>query len=140
MSEPEERNKAAMRRFVEQYQTGGDVAALRGIRVGYVHRPQPDARAAWRSRWRPGHLLDVPQRLSRPSSESFDQIAEGDKVVTRKAFHGTHRGSLFGVAPTGNAVRIDLIDIVRFQDGQIVGHWNVIDQLGLLRQIGAYTG
>ena len=43
-----------------------------------------------------------------------------------------------GVAPTGKTVQIDLIDIVRIADGRIVEHWNVVDQLGLLRQLGAF--
>jgi predicted ester cyclase len=63
-------------------------------------------------------------------------IAEG---VTRKVFHGTHRGELMGIAPTGRAVQIEVIDIVRVRDGQIVDHWNVVDRLGLLQQLGALT-
>jgi predicted ester cyclase len=37
-------------------------------------------------------------------AEIYDQIAEGDKVVTRKAFHGTHLGPLMGIPPTGKQV------------------------------------
>jgi predicted ester cyclase len=66
-----------------------------------------------------------------------DQIAEGDKVVTRKIFHGTHRGELMGIGPTGREVQIEVIDIVRVEGGQIVEHWNVVDRLGLLQQLGA---
>lgn len=40
-----------------------------------------------------------------------------------------------GIPPTGNQVRIDLTDIVRIADGQVVEHWNVVDQLGLMRQL-----
>jgi predicted ester cyclase len=65
-----------------------------------------------------------------------DQIAEGDKVVTRKVFHGTHHGELMGVAPTGRPVEIEVIDIVRVKNGRIVEHWNVVDRLGLLQQLG----
>jgi predicted ester cyclase len=63
-------------------------------------------------------------------------VAEGDKVVTRKTFHGTHRGAFMGLPPTGNAVSFDVIDIVRIRDGQLIEHWNVVDQLTLLRQLG----
>jgi steroid delta-isomerase-like uncharacterized protein len=65
-----------------------------------------------------------------------DQVAEGDRVVTRKTFHGTHRGDLMGIPPTGRAVAFDVIDILRVQDGKITDHWNVVDQLGLMRQLG----
>ena len=69
--------------------------------------------------------------------EIHDQIAEDGKVVTRKSFVGTHRGTLFGVPPTERDVHIDLIDIVRVSDAKIVEHWNIIDSYGLMQQLGA---
>jgi predicted ester cyclase len=67
----------------------------------------------------------------------LDQVAEGDKVVTRKVFTGTHRGAFQGLEPTGRDVEIHVIDIVRVADGRIVEHWNCVDRLGLLAQLGA---
>jgi steroid delta-isomerase-like uncharacterized protein len=69
-----------------------------------------------------------------------DQVAEGDKVVTRKSFTGTHEGEFLGVPPTGRRVTINVIDIVRVQDGRIVEHWNTVDLLGALQQMGAVPG
>ena len=66
-----------------------------------------------------------------------DQMAEGDRVVTRKTFHGTHQGDLFGLPPTDSSVAFDVIDILCVRDGKVTDHWNVVDQLGLMRQIGA---
>jgi predicted ester cyclase len=66
-----------------------------------------------------------------------DQVAEGDKVVTRKTFHGAHTGDFFGVPPTRRTAAWQVIDILRFQDGKVTDHWNVVDQLGLMRQLGA---
>ena len=54
-----------------------------------------------------------------------DQIAEGDKVTTRKAIMGTLTGPLLGHAPTGLPIRIDVIDIVRVRDGQYAEHWGL---------------
>ena len=65
-----------------------------------------------------------------------DQIAEGDKVVTRKTFHGTHEREFLGIPATGKKVSIEVIDILRLSDGKITDHWNVVDQLGLMRQLG----
>jgi steroid delta-isomerase-like uncharacterized protein len=65
-----------------------------------------------------------------------DQVAEGDEVVTRKTFHGTHQGDLMGIPPSGRPVAFDVIDILRLKDGKITDHWNVVDQLRLMRQIG----
>lgn len=66
----------------------------------------------------------------------LDQIVEGDKVVTRKVFRGTHQGPFQGLEPTGREVEIQVIDIVRVSDGRIVEHWNCVDRLGLLAQLG----
>jgi steroid delta-isomerase-like uncharacterized protein len=66
-----------------------------------------------------------------------DQIAEGDKVVTRWTGEMTHSGELGGVEPSGNKVTISGITIDRFEDGKIVEAWRSMDTLGLLRRIGA---
>ena len=58
-------------------------------------------------------------------------------MVTRKTFHGTHQGDLMGIPPSGRPIAFDVIDILRLKDGKITDHWNVVDQLGLMRQIGA---
>src|SRR4029078_4246013 len=66
-----------------------------------------------------------------------EQSAEGDKVMTRKTLAGTHSGPFMGLPPTGNRVAFDVIDILRLRDGKPVEHWNVVDQLALLRGVGA---
>jgi predicted ester cyclase len=65
-----------------------------------------------------------------------DQVAEGNKVVSRKTFHGTHQGELMGSPATGKQVAFDVIDILQLADGKITDHWVVVDQLGLMQQIG----
>ena len=54
-----------------------------------------------------------------------DQIAEGDKVTTRKTITGTHEGALLGIAPTHKQIAIDVIDIVRIENGQYAEHWGI---------------
>jgi predicted ester cyclase len=65
-----------------------------------------------------------------------DLAAIGDKVWVRFVARGTNLGRFMGNPPTGKRVRIDVIDIVRFQDGKIVEHWGVPDQLGVMLQLG----
>jgi predicted ester cyclase len=65
-----------------------------------------------------------------------DQIAEGDKVVTRFSSQGTHQGEFLGIAPTGNRVRVTGIDIDRVEQGKIVEHWSEADLLGMMQQLG----
>lgn len=69
-----------------------------------------------------------------------DQVADEHKVVTRKTLRGTHQGVLLGVPPTGKVVDIHVIDILAVKDGKITEHWNVVDLLGLLQQLGAMPG
>jgi len=66
-----------------------------------------------------------------------DQIAEGDKVVTRVTFQGTHQGEFRGNAPTGKQVRYSGIAIDRIVDGKVVEMWHIADSQSLMRQVGA---
>lgn len=66
-----------------------------------------------------------------------DLIAEGDQVVARLAYSGTHRGELFGLPPTGRAVQYDGIALFRLVDHKISEGWVMGDTLSLLRQLGA---
>ncbi len=65
-----------------------------------------------------------------------DQIAEGDKVVTRMTSYGKHEGDLPGAPRTGNDVRMTSITIHRIANGQLVEKWSEKDVLGFLKQIG----
>jgi steroid delta-isomerase-like uncharacterized protein len=66
-----------------------------------------------------------------------DDMAEGDKVVTRWIGQGTHQGELMGVAPTGNQLTFTGITIHRIEATKIVEEWSNWDALGLMQQIGA---
>jgi predicted ester cyclase len=130
-------NKQVVRRFVEEYQSACDERSFAELLdPEVVDRSRPAGIAAGAEGVR--QQFDA-FRAAFPDFRAtiHDQIAEGDKVVTRKVFHGTHRGELMGIAPTGREVQIEVIDIVRIEGGQIVEHWNVVDRLGLLQQLGA---
>ncbi len=66
-----------------------------------------------------------------------DQVAEGDKVVTRWIASGTHQGELMGVAPSGNRVTVAGVSVERVVDGKIEESWDIYDALGMMQQIGA---
>jgi steroid delta-isomerase-like uncharacterized protein len=68
-----------------------------------------------------------------------DLIAEGDKVVVRSTWHGSHQGDFFGIPPTGKDFTLTAIDIVRVVDGKVVEHWGNEDDLGMLAQLGIVT-
>lgn len=65
-----------------------------------------------------------------------DTLADGDKAIQRLTGHGTMQGSLMGMPATGKHAEWTEIHIGRFQDGKLVEHWAVVDQLGMLQQLG----
>lgn len=65
-----------------------------------------------------------------------DQVADGDKVVTRWTARGTHTGPFQGIPPTGKQGSMTGIDIDRVVNGKSVECWTNADDLGLLQQLG----
>jgi steroid delta-isomerase-like uncharacterized protein len=66
-----------------------------------------------------------------------DQIAEGDKVVSRWSARGTQKGELQGIPASNKQVTVTGISIDRIEGGKIVESWNNWDTLGMLQQLGA---
>jgi len=74
--------------------------------------------------------------------EIDEMIAEGDTVVVRSRFRGTHLGTLVNailgtIPPTGKQVRSTGIYIYRIAGGKIMDNWILTDVLGVGRQLGA---
>jgi ketosteroid isomerase-like protein len=63
-------------------------------------------------------------------------IAEGDTVVMRAIFSGTHRGEFLGIPPTGRHVGQQHVHLLRVQNAKIVEHSALRDDLTLLQQLG----
>jgi steroid delta-isomerase-like uncharacterized protein len=66
-----------------------------------------------------------------------DEIAEGDKVVTRWTIRGTHQGELMGIAPTEKQIELKGITIHRIEGDKIAEEWSRYDNLGMMQQLGA---
>lgn len=65
-----------------------------------------------------------------------DLLAEGDLVAARIVIRGTHKGVLNGAPPTGRTVEIRGMDMWRVEDGWLKEHWDAVDRLGFMRQLG----
>jgi len=65
-----------------------------------------------------------------------EQIAEGDKVVTRWTAKGTHKGELMGTPATGKSATVTGIAVDRLVNGKIAESWGIFDQFGMLQQLG----
>lgn len=65
-----------------------------------------------------------------------EMIAEGDQVFVRTTFTGTHKGNLGDIAPTNKLVTFSIALTYRIENGKIVDHWMLADQLTMMQQIG----
>jgi predicted ester cyclase len=129
-------NKALVRRFVDEVQSGGNIDLIDEVcSPGFVNHSAPPGIPADREGLK---ILTAMFRGAFPDSHFTieDMVAEGDKVATRKTFHGTHGGDFMGMPPTGRVVSMGLIDIVRVSDGRVVEHWAMGDSLGMMQQLG----
>ena len=65
-----------------------------------------------------------------------EMIAEGDKVVVQATMSGTHKGEFMGIPPTNKSFKVHAIDIVEIHDGKATAHWGLVDQGGMMEQLG----
>jgi steroid delta-isomerase-like uncharacterized protein len=65
-----------------------------------------------------------------------EMLEDGNKVITRARFSGTHQGEFMGIPPTGNRFDIPVIDIVEFRGGKAIAHWGLMDQAKMMEQLG----
>ena len=63
-------------------------------------------------------------------------IAEGDLVMSNIKLRGIHKGELDGLPPTGNEISVSLFTIFRLVDGKIAEEWEIMDELGMMTQLG----
>ena len=64
-------------------------------------------------------------------------VASNDMVAASFVYTGTHKGPLFGIAPTGRSLRFTSCDIFRVKNGQCAEHWGMGDIAGVLAQLRA---
>jgi steroid delta-isomerase-like uncharacterized protein len=65
-----------------------------------------------------------------------DILEDGDKIVVRAMITGTHKGEFMGIPATGKSVRVQAIDMVRFENGKMMEHWGATDTAGMMEQLG----
>jgi serine phosphatase RsbU (regulator of sigma subunit) len=131
----EEENKASFRRYLEEAWNQSNLEVVDEIFDRYLsHQPN-------------GSVLERgPEDVRRFVGEfrsAFpdlrliigEQIAEGDKVVSRGTIRGTHLREFRGMAPTGKEMEIPGMAVFRFsEEGKVVESWDSYDQLSLMRQ------
>jgi predicted ester cyclase len=125
VSEAQENNKALVRRFLEIVYTKGDLAAVDELLSSdFVDHSLLSGQEGDREGFKRSTVgLLAPWSDLRLTIQ--DQIAEGDKVLTRVAFRGVHdRGELLGLAPTGEEWTITAMLFHRVAGGKIIEEWS----------------
>ena len=132
-----EQNKALVRRFYEEIDKGNISVLDEVVAEDYLdHNPPPfPGLASGREGLK--QAFTIFQHATPGYHQIEDQIAEGDKVVTRLTSIGKHEGDLPGAPKTGNDLKMTSITIHRIANGKLVEKWSEKDVMGFLQQIGA---
>ena len=65
-----------------------------------------------------------------------DLVAEGEKVVARLRVQETHTGPFGDLAANGHKIDIGVLDLFQIRDGVMVERWALLDNLGMMKQLG----
>ena len=92
-----------------------------------------------------GATRDTPRQLFTMMHGAFpdfratvhELLEDGDRIVARVTFSGTHQGEFMGMPASGNPVAWNAIDILQFRDDKVVAHWGVMDMAAAMAQMGA---
>ena len=127
-------NKAIARKFFGMFERGDSSMADEIVATDYYNHDAPD----------PNIGLEGVKAAVTTFKKAFPdaqvniayQLAEGDKVVSRYTWSGTHQGEFYGVPATGKQVNWTVTATFRIVDGEIRETWLNMDQLGLMQQLG----
>jgi steroid delta-isomerase-like uncharacterized protein len=130
-----EANKDILRRFYAEFWNAGNVDAVDALVADdFVDHQTVPGTPAGKEDF--AALIRLWHTGFPDMSETVEElIAEGDRVVGRFTFRGTHTGEFMGIAPTGRQVSMTGIDIVRIRDGKIAEFWYAEQLNDLLRQL-----
>ena len=136
MPSREERNKAVVRRWIDDVLNGGDLEALEDLAAAdYVyHGPGVGMHGV-------GELKPFIGAL-RASFPDFHPtvdllVAEGDLTAMRFTITGTQQADFMGIPARGGRLDLPFQVISRLQDGKVAEDWEVYDTAEMLRQLGA---
>jgi steroid delta-isomerase-like uncharacterized protein len=131
-----EQNKALVRRVIEELVNKGNFSLLDELVASDYTYYEP---TVGEMRGRDGYKSLVSMYRSAFPDVTLsinEQIAEGDKVVTRWTARGTHQGELMGVPATGKQVTVQGVVISRIENGKLIEDFETYDVHGMMRQLG----
>jgi steroid delta-isomerase-like uncharacterized protein len=131
-----EQNKAIVQRVNMEFIEGGNMDTFKELFApDFINHTAPAGTPTG-----PDGVVYFFNHLLKPSFPDLkvvihDQVAEGDKVTTRKSFHATHKAEFFGVPASNKTVVMEVIDIITLREGKFSEHWGILDMQGLMAQI-----
>jgi steroid delta-isomerase-like uncharacterized protein len=136
-------NKAVVQRWFSEVVSNGDMSSLDEIcavchpqfaMVEGVVEPAPQGISGLKDLIR-GLRAAFPDLVATVD----EQVAEGDKVVSRVTMTGTHQGEFMGMPATGKSFSVPGVSIWEVRGGQLISEWVSWDSMGMLRQLDLMT-
>ena len=131
-----EGNKALVRRFYEEIDSGNLDAMDELVAEDYVDHSPPPFLGLASGRAGLKQAFEIFWKATPGQHRIEDQIAEGDKVVTRLTAVGRHEDDLPGIPRTGADLKMTATVVHRIESGKLVEKWSDKDVLGFLQQLG----
>jgi predicted ester cyclase len=139
VSDETERSKGLLQRITDEIWTAGNLGLIDElVAEDFVdHVDMPGLEGQGRERYR-ASVLTVRRAFPDYREEILWSIGEGDRAVSFVRATGTHRGSLYGIEPTGRTVSWHAMGGLRFASGQAVERWGIGDSMTLMQELGMF--
>jgi steroid delta-isomerase-like uncharacterized protein len=131
-----EENKALVRRFYEEIDKGNLEAMDELVAEDYIDHSPPPFPGLASGRAGVKQAFEIFWKATPGTHEIEDQLAEGDRVMTRLRITGSHEDDLPGIPRTGNRLETTATVVHRIEDGRLTVKWSNKDELGFLQQLG----
>ena len=69
-----------------------------------------------------------------------DSLVASDRIAARYTLRGTHRSSFLGLEATNRRIEMKTFEIWRFEEDLVVEHWDSVNTLEVLQQLGVLPG
>ena len=131
-----EKNKTIARRIYDEVMSKGNLKVLDEIFApNFIDHSLTSGKEAGIKEVKKA-FLEFREAFPDGRAEINDMLADGDKVITRFIWHGTHKGNFTIAAPTVIKASINVIDILLIKNGKVAERWGVEDNLSLWQQLG----
>ena len=131
-------NELIVRRFVDEVLNNADDSAMSDLVHPDYRHLTPDGELRGRDGLK-ALFDDYRSGLPDLNVAIDDLVVSGNKVATSIKLTGTHSGDFLGIRATGKLLSVHGMVLSRLEDGKIIEEWEVLDLLGMFRQLGVVS-